>query len=209
MGPRWAMSTGAGTRSALLCARRTANSADITYSCFGNPTHPAQRSRDGAPACSRMTSLCCTAIPGCRRSAAVLKSLRGRPKRANHAVAPGAILRRDLVNVLARFAAPARKPMLHLPAQLALVTRMESPVGRYYRLPNRTAARAWPGPELPTRHPRPSPRNLANKEKLVRVSTALREAGCLRRLAPAQPLALGTRWLAVAQHNRLHPPTTR
>ena len=35
---------------------------------------------------------------------------------ANHAVARGATLRRDLVNVPARFAAPARKPMLHLPA---------------------------------------------------------------------------------------------
>lgn len=34
----------------------------------------------------------------------------------NHAVACGATLRRDLVNVLARFAAPAREPMLHLPA---------------------------------------------------------------------------------------------
>ena len=32
------------------------------------------------------------------------------------AVARGATLRRDLVNVPARFAAPARKPMLHLPA---------------------------------------------------------------------------------------------
>jgi hypothetical protein len=31
------------------------------------------------------------------------------------AVARGATLRRDLVNVPARFAAPARKPMLHLP----------------------------------------------------------------------------------------------
>jgi hypothetical protein len=35
---------------------------------------------------------------------------------ANHAVARGATLRRNLVNVPARFAAPARKPMLHLPA---------------------------------------------------------------------------------------------
>jgi hypothetical protein len=34
----------------------------------------------------------------------------------NHAVARGATLRRDLVNIPARFAAPARKPMLHLPA---------------------------------------------------------------------------------------------
>jgi Transposase DDE domain group 1 len=34
----------------------------------------------------------------------------------NHAVARGATLRRDLVQVPARFAAPARKTMLHLPA---------------------------------------------------------------------------------------------
>jgi hypothetical protein len=34
----------------------------------------------------------------------------------NHAMARGATLRRDLVNIPARFAAPARKPMLHLPA---------------------------------------------------------------------------------------------
>ena len=34
----------------------------------------------------------------------------------DHSVARGATLRRDLVNVPARFAAPARKPMLHLPA---------------------------------------------------------------------------------------------
>ncbi|PIJ34609.1 transposase [Mycobacterium heckeshornense] len=33
-----------------------------------------------------------------------------------HVVARGATLRRDLVNIPARFAAPARKPMLHLPA---------------------------------------------------------------------------------------------
>ena len=33
-----------------------------------------------------------------------------------HAVARGATLRRDLVTVPARFAAPGRKPTLHLPA---------------------------------------------------------------------------------------------
>jgi hypothetical protein len=35
--------------------------------------------------------------------------------RGEHAIARGATLRRDLVTVPARFAAPARKPMLHLP----------------------------------------------------------------------------------------------
>ena len=34
----------------------------------------------------------------------------------DHAVARGATLRRDLITVPARFAAPARKPILHLPA---------------------------------------------------------------------------------------------
>ena len=34
----------------------------------------------------------------------------------DHTVARGATLRRDLINVPARFAAPARKPILHLPA---------------------------------------------------------------------------------------------
>ena len=33
----------------------------------------------------------------------------------DHAVARGATVRRDLVNIPARLAAPARKPMLHLP----------------------------------------------------------------------------------------------
>ena len=33
----------------------------------------------------------------------------------DHSIARGATLRRDLINVPARFAAPARKPMLHLP----------------------------------------------------------------------------------------------
>ncbi len=33
----------------------------------------------------------------------------------DHALARGATLRRDLVNIPARFAAPARKPVLHLP----------------------------------------------------------------------------------------------
>ena len=35
---------------------------------------------------------------------------------AKHTVARGATLRRDLITVPARFAAPARKPVLHLPA---------------------------------------------------------------------------------------------
>ena len=54
----------------------------------------------------------------------------------NHAVARGATLRRDLVNVPARFAAPARKPMLHLPAhwpwQTGWKALWDSVIGSYY-----------------------------------------------------------------------------
>ena len=54
----------------------------------------------------------------------------------NHAVARGATLRRDLVNVPARFAAPARKPMLHLPAhwpwQTGWKTLWDNVIGSYY-----------------------------------------------------------------------------
>ena len=54
----------------------------------------------------------------------------------NHAVARGATLRRDLVNVPARFAAPARKPMLHLPAhwpwQTGWKTLWHNVIGHHY-----------------------------------------------------------------------------
>jgi Transposase DDE domain group 1 len=53
-----------------------------------------------------------------------------------HAVARGATLRRELVNVPARFAAPARKPMLHLPAhwpwQTAWKTLWDNVIGYQY-----------------------------------------------------------------------------
>jgi hypothetical protein len=54
----------------------------------------------------------------------------------NHAVARGVTLRRDLVNVPARFAAPARKPMMHLPAhwpwQLQWKTLWDNVISSYY-----------------------------------------------------------------------------
>src|SRR5262249_62162089 len=53
--------------------------------------------------------LACAAIPPTRLRAA------GPLPGCSHTVARGAPLRRALVNVPARFAAPARKPMLHLP----------------------------------------------------------------------------------------------
>jgi hypothetical protein len=52
--------------------------------------------------------LCAAIAHNLLRAAATLA---GEP----HAVARGATLRRDLVNIPARFAAPARKPTLHLP----------------------------------------------------------------------------------------------
>jgi Transposase DDE domain group 1 len=55
---------------------------------------------------------------------------------ANHAVARGATLRRDLINVPARFAAPARKPTLHLPAhwpwQNGWKTLWDNVIGYHY-----------------------------------------------------------------------------
>src|SRR5271165_1298451 len=55
---------------------------------------------------------------------------------ADHAVARGATLRRKLVNVPARFAAPARKPMLHPPAhwpwQAAWKTLWDSVISHHY-----------------------------------------------------------------------------
>jgi Transposase DDE domain group 1 len=44
----------------------------------------------------------------------------------DHTMARGATLRRDLVNVPARFAAPARKPTLHLPAHWPCQTRWKT-----------------------------------------------------------------------------------
>jgi hypothetical protein len=53
----------------------------------------------------------------CHRCGALAnRSAAGTLAGGEHAVARGATLRRDLVTVPARFAAPARKPTLHLPA---------------------------------------------------------------------------------------------
>src|ERR1700757_681201 len=63
----------------------------------------------------------------------------GRLAGGDHAVARGATLRRDLVNVPARFAAPARKPMLHLPAhwpwQIGWKTLWDNIVGHSPAIP--------------------------------------------------------------------------
>ena len=78
----------------------------------------------------------------------------------HHAVARGATLRRDLVNVPARFAAPARKPMLHLPAhwpwQTGWKTLWDNVIG-YAPPPNHAPPDPTASP-CPPRHPRPDPR---------------------------------------------------
>ncbi len=90
----------------------------------------------------------------------------------NHAVARGATLRRDLVNVPARFAAPARKPDAAPTRPLALANRMENPVGQRHRLPlpDRPTPRRLTPPTspCPPRHPRPDPRNLATRKSWYR-----------------------------------------
>ena len=92
----------------------------------------------------------------------------------NHAVARGATLRRDLVNVPARFAAPARKPDAAPASPLALAIRMENAVGQRHRLllPDRPTPRRLTPPSSPLSTP-PSqarPEEPRNKEKLVQAS---------------------------------------
>ncbi len=89
----------------------------------------------------------------------------------NHAVARGATLRRDLVNVPARFAAPARKPTLHLPAT-GPGKRMENSVGQRHRLryPTANPRRLTRRPSLSTPPSQARPEEPRNKEKLVQAS---------------------------------------
>ena len=78
-----------------------------------------------------------------------------------HAVARGATLRRDLINVPARFAAPAPQTDAAPARPLALANRMEHPVAQHHRLPDRTTSGRLTQPTslCPPRHPRPDPRN--------------------------------------------------
>ena len=87
-----------------------------------------------------------------------------------HAVARGATLRRDLVAVPARFAAPARKPMLHLPAhwpwQIGWKTLWDNIIGYGLATPSRLTP---PPPSTPPSQARPRrPRG-----KLVQASGSL------------------------------------
>ena len=82
----------------------------------------------------------------------------------DHAVARGATLRRDLINVPARFAAPARKPTLHLPThwprQIQWKTLWLNVIGPDHTTPRRLTQPTRP---CPPRHPRPDPRNPTGK----------------------------------------------
>ena len=83
----------------------------------------------------------------------------------HHAVARGATLRRDLVNVPARFAAPAVNRCA--PASpLALANRMENPVGQRHRLPHHPATSRLnrAASPRPPRHPRPDPRTATTRK---------------------------------------------
>ena len=90
----------------------------------------------------------------------------------NHSVARGATLRRDLVNVPARFAAPRPQTDAAPTSPLALANRMEDPVGQRHRflLPDRPSPRRLTPPNrpCPPRHPRPDPRNLATRKSWCR-----------------------------------------
>jgi hypothetical protein len=94
---------------------------------------------------------------------------------AEHALARGATLRRRLVTVPARFAAPARKPMLHLPAhwpwQVAWKTLWDSVISHRYPTAQPPPNPAPPEPTGPSPPRRPGPtRGTRNKEKLVQAS---------------------------------------
>jgi hypothetical protein len=90
--------------------------ADITHrrhaiieTTFADLIHgPLARIPSGLFAANCAWLICAAITHNLLRAAGTLASGR-------HAVARGATLRRDLVNVPARFAAPARKPTLHLP----------------------------------------------------------------------------------------------
>ncbi|BBX72352.1 hypothetical protein MSHI_02580 [Mycobacterium shinjukuense] len=90
--------------------------------------------------------------------------------RGHHTMARGATLRRDLVNVPARFAAPARKPMLHLPAHWPWQTGLKTPVGQSHRLllPDRPTPRRLTPPTSPFHPAIPGPTRETPKESWYR-----------------------------------------
>ena len=89
----------------------------------------------------------------------------------DHTAARGATLRRDLVNVPARFAAPARKPMLHLPTHWPRQSG-----GKPCGTTSSATRPRNPAPPDPTDHGPAHPaipgrtRGTRNKEKLVQAS---------------------------------------
>ncbi len=88
----------------------------------------------------------------------------------HHAVARGATLRRDLVNVPARFAAPARKPMLHLPAHWPWQTGWKTLWDNVIGLPDHPATSRLnrAASPCPPRHPRPDPRTATTRKSWYR-----------------------------------------
>jgi hypothetical protein len=78
-----------------------------------------------------------------------------------HAVARGATLRRDLVNVPAPLRRAGPQTDVAPARQLALANRMENPVAQRHRLPDQATTRRLTRPTslCPPRHPRPDPRN--------------------------------------------------
>ena len=89
----------------------------------------------------------------------------------HHAVARGATLRRDLVNVPARFAAPARKPMLHLPAHWPWQTGWKTLWDNVIGFPPSSHEPPEPSRQPLSTPPSPArPEDCHNKEKLVQAS---------------------------------------
>ena len=138
-----------------------------------------------------------------------------------HAVARGATLRRDLVNVPARFAAPARKPMLHLPAhwpwQIGWKTLWDNIIGHSTRPINhaqddrhRPCPPAIPGP---TREPatrkswyRPADHSCASTSPTSRGSSKPAED---RSKSPIRRVARGNRTPGLPQIPYVKSPVIR
>ena len=105
-----------------------------------------------------------------------------------HAVARGATLRRDLVNVPARFAAPARKPTLHLPAHWPWRIGVENACGTTSSATAAANPRAGSNDHVPCPPAIPGPTQ-ETRGKLVQASgslmpTALRTAPIVQKSAP-------------------------
>ena len=113
----------------------------------------------------------------------------------NHARARGAALRRDLVNVPARFAPPRPQTHAALTRSLALAKRMENPVAQRHQLPDHPATRRLTPPTspCPPRHPRPDPRNIATRKSWYRPADHVRATHATPSRTSTQPRTMTTR----------------